>query len=260
MTEPDRRFRTVLENRHEVLEHLLTHSATKPELVDALDTSRSTVDRAIRDLTETGCVTESGAEYVATTTGRLAFDEFDRYRTGARSVRKTREFLDYLPADAPLDTAILTGATVTLSEAHAPDRALAPSIDLFERATALEGLAPVVLTLYPDVIANRGQRRDRTVEIIAETAVIETLPTLASSQVESLLNDETVSLLEASESLPYALWLMETPDGEYAGITAYDSGGVGGVLINDSAEAVRWARERYADVRATARPVSSSRF
>ncbi len=49
MTERDRRFRTVLENRHELLEYLLTHSATNPELVDAFDTPRSTVDRAIRD-------------------------------------------------------------------------------------------------------------------------------------------------------------------------------------------------------------------
>lgn len=205
MTEYDQRFRTILENRHEVLQYLRSHSATISELVDALDTLRSTIDRASRDLTEIGCVTESGAEYVATTTGCLAVEAFEYYQTKTRLIQETREFLNILPDDTSLDTGLLTGATITLAEDHAPDQALYPSIDIFEDATALKGLAPVVLTFYPDLIVEQLRQNDLTVEIIAETTVLKTLPKLASSQVDPLLDHDAVSLFEANSSLPYAL-------------------------------------------------------
>jgi len=38
---------------------------------------------------------------------------------------------------------------------------------------------------------------------------------------------------------------METPEGDYAGITVYSQGGVQAVLINDSTDAIRWARNVY---------------
>ena len=195
---------------------------------------------------------------MATTTGCLAVEEFEYYQTKTRSIQETREFLNYLPDDTPLDTDLLTSATITLAEDHAPDQALHPSIDLFEDATALKGLAPVVLTFYPDLIEEQLRQNDLTVEIIAETTVLETLPKLASSQVDPLLDHDAVSLFEANSSLPYALWLMETPNGDYAGITAYDSGGVVGVLINDSEQAIRWARAQYDSYRGAAQTVSVS--
>ena len=58
------------------------------------------------------------------------------------------------------------------------------------------------------------------------------------------------------EQLPYALWVMETPDGTCAGITAYEDGGVRGVLMNDSEAAVTWAQGQYDAYRERARPVS----
>jgi hypothetical protein len=48
------------------------------------------------------------------------------------------------------------------------------------------------------------------------------------------------------QELPYALWIMEHDEHPLAGITVHENGGVRGVLMNDSAGAVRWARDEYA--------------
>lgn len=252
------RVRAILENRSAVLRHLVDAPATKPEIVSALHTSRSTVDRAIRDLVEIDCVTETNGAYESTPAGRLALAEHDQYRSRIDSIRRSAALLNRLPTRAEIDPVLLDGASVTLSEPHAPDQALVPSIELFEQATTLKGLAPVVLAAYPDLIAERLARTDLTVEIIAEKRVISTLPDFADSRGERLLDQESLTLYEADDSLPYALWLMDTPSRTHAGITAYDSGGVAGVLINDSAAAVDWAHAQYRQYRERAHRVSPS--
>jgi len=245
MTERGERFRTVLANRNDVLRVLADRHATKPELVDALDTSRATVDRAIRELQSFECITRNETGYVATMTGRLALAAFDQYDTTTRAITDADEFLNALDPDAPLDPAMLTGANVTLPEPHAPEQALKESIELIQSATQIRGIAPVVLSFYPELLAERVQEDDVTVEIIAESDVLATLPTLAGSTVDPFLEHDAVTLYESAGELPYALWLLDTPDGEYVGITAYEEGAVAGVLVNDSAPAVRWAEAQY---------------
>lgn len=245
MTTGGERFRSILENRNDVLRHLVDSPTTKTDLVETLDVSRSTVDRAIRDLQTIECATRTEGRFVATTTGRLALEEYERYVARTDSIRDSRAFLDVIPDDAPLDAAMLDGASITLPDEHAPEEALQPSIELLGKSTSLRGTAPVVLSFYPDLFDAHVREHDLTVESVAEEAVIATLPTMMSDRVEPFIQHENVSFYRVRESLPYALWLMETPDGTHAGITAYDSGGVAGLLINDSTAAVRWAEAQY---------------
>ncbi|WP_425492964.1 transcriptional regulator FilR1 domain-containing protein [Halohasta litorea] len=58
--------------------------------------------------------------------------------------------------------------------------------------------------------------------------------------------------------LSYALWLMETPTGDHAGITVYDSGGIAGTIVNDSADAVALGRETYQRYREQAQRIPTS--
>ena len=251
------RVRTVLENRSVILRYLAESPATKPEIVEALETSRSTVDRAIRDLSEIDCVSEKSGTYKSTTAGRLVLSEYDRYQSTTQSIHESTTFLNYLPDDANIDPALLDDASITLSEPHAPEQALVPSTELFQEATMMKGLAPVVLNAYPNLVGDQLATRDLSVEIVATDKVISTLPELANSQAEDLLAEESLTLYETEADLPYALWLMRTPTCVHAGITAYDSSGVAGVLINDSDAAVQWTRSQYQQYREKAQLVSS---
>jgi predicted transcriptional regulator len=251
------RLRQTLENRHEVLQYLTTTPSTKPELVTALSAARSTIDRAIDDLQDVGCLSKRNGRYHATATGRVALTEYHEYVRSTDALNRSSTFLNTLPEDAPLDVALLRGAEISLADSHAPEAALAASIDVFRHATVLKGLAPVVLTFYPDLIADRVMSGGLSVEIIAQENVIGSFDDLASQSVDRLLDSESVTLYVTDEQLPYALWVMETPDGAWAGITAYDDGGVQGVLMNDSEAAVAWAREQYNEYRNHARTAHS---
>lgn len=258
MTPGGERFRSILENRNDVLRLLEAEPTTKTDLVEALDISRSTVDRAVRDLQTVECITRTNGRFTATATGRLALEEYDRYVDRTDAIRDARGFLEVLPDDAPLDTAMLHGAAITLPDQHAPEEALQPSIELLGESTSLRGTAPVVLSFYPDLFDAHVREHDLSVEVIAEPEVLATLPTMMSDRVEPFIHHENVSLFEAANPLPYALWLMETPDGTHAGITAYDAGGVAGLLINDSTPAVRWAQTQYEQHRERAQFVPPS--
>lgn len=52
---------------------------------------------------------------------------------------------------------------------------------------------------------------------------------------------------------------METSENSYVGITAYNSGGVAGILVNDSDDAIRWTEERYESYLQAATSVSVPR-
>lgn len=258
MTDSDERFRGVLERRYSTLRHLADSPATKPDLVNELETSRSTVDRTINDLLEIDCVAVDNGQYKATTSGLLAMREHTRYRETTQAVRNTTDLINHLPADTTLDANLLKGATVTMSKEYAPEQALTSTINIFERATRMRGLAPVVLNFYPELISNQLVDNNLTVEIVAETDVVTTLPDIPSMGNESLTEVDGLSLYETNSELPYALWLMETPTAAYAGITAYDSGGVAGVLINDTDAAIQWAQTQYEQYQENAQIVAAS--
>jgi hypothetical protein len=57
-----------------------------------------------------------------------------------------------------------------------------------------------------------------------------------------------VRLYETSAALPFGLFVADSPDGETVAIELRDGGLVTGILVNDTPDAVRWARptiERY---------------
>ncbi|MEE6211347.1 winged helix-turn-helix domain-containing protein [Salarchaeum sp. III] len=258
MPESDAEMRRLLERRSPVLATLQTAPARKPELVAELESSRSTVDRAITELTEAGLVEKDGSEYTMTTAGRLALREYREYERATDAVSLTTAFVNHLPRDAPVSTSLLEGASVTMGADHAPDQALKPSNELFQRATRMRGLAPVVLSFYPSLLAERLGEGDLTVEIVAEPDVLEALPSLPEFGTEPLSEVDGLELYESDQELPYALWIMDTPESSYAGITAYDGGGVVGVLINEVEEAVQWAEDQYAQYREGADEISTA--
>lgn len=258
MPEEGQSLRRVLEKRGDVLRYLADSTARKPDIVSDMTVSRSTVDRAIRDLTEVDCVTQDGGIYEATTTGHVALAEYEQYRAATDSIRRSGELLNSLPAEAAVDPVVLEGASITLAEPHAPDQAVASTMELLEEATAMKGLAPVVYESYVSKINEQLERDDFAAEIVAEPDVVSTLSDFPGGSINPLANADAVSVYRADETLPYALWVIETPSADHAGITVYDSGGIVGVIDNDSEAAVKWTLDTYREYRKRAQQVSIS--
>jgi predicted transcriptional regulator len=250
-----RALRDVLHKRADVFRAIEASPASKPELVERLSSSRSTVDRAIADLTDADCVESRSGTYSLTATGRFALAERDRYAAATRTVEAASDLLNDLPEGTTLPSVFLEGATVSVADPHAPSSASTASSRLLERATAMRGLAPTVLKSDVFIIDRELDREDLEVSIVAEPAVVEALSELSDTPVATLLARDSFDLYRSAGSLPYALWVMETPDADHAGITFRGTGDVTGLVTNDSPDAIAWANAELASYRERASPV-----
>lgn len=227
------------------LERLSEAPAEKRDLIDALDSSRSTVDRAVRDLERAGLVTYQDGRYEATAAGHLAVREHRRHVERADDVRAARAALAPLSPDDRLDPAAVVDAEVTLVDGPWPYDALDTLRDDL-------GAADRVRAVLPDLADPRNLElyRDRARAGVDVTTVLS--PRLAGRLADGapgvcreLATTEGYTALEASVP-PFGVVLVDR-DGTTAVTTVvYDEGGsVHAVVRSRTDEAVRWAERLY---------------
>ncbi|CDK40040.1 uncharacterized protein BN903_46 [Halorubrum sp. AJ67] len=85
--------------------------------------------------------------------------------------------------------------------------------------------------------------------------MVEALSALSDTPVASLVSRDSFSLYRSAGPLPYALWLIETPEGDHAGITFRQTGDATGMVVNDSPAAVEWADAELTSRREAATPI-----
>ena len=87
--------------------------------------------------------------------------------------------------------------------------------------------------------------RDTLEELVSEHA----------DAVEASLDTGRLTLRSATETLEYALMLVEQPERTVACALVYANNGIAGAICNDSPDAVRWTEGVYERLRAEARPL-----
>lgn len=250
-------IREAVRKRTDVLAELADDSWRKPALVESLDVSRSTADRAIDELLDAGLVERDDGVYRATNTGELALDVHREYASLTDSIATAMPIIEAKSPEAPFDTTLLADGAVQLAEPRAPENALQETAESLRKADVVRGFAPVIKSSYASLLYEEVSERDLEVEVIVEREARGSLATVADNREElaNLLVADEVTVLEADTDLPYALWLMSGPDIDQSGITVHDSGGIVGVITNDSPDAVEWCRRRYESVRRDADPL-----
>ncbi|KPN30572.1 putative ATPase [Halolamina pelagica] len=125
-------------DRTEFLRVLRDGPLFKRDIIDRLDTSRSTVDRAIDALVDAGLVAHVDGGYRTTRTGRLALTRYETLRSDVQNVLDASPVVDAVPADVTL-----SALTVAKSTTHRVDPHDVP--DLVREA--LTGATSVVAAL-----------------------------------------------------------------------------------------------------------------
>lgn len=254
-----RRVREVLAKRGDALAAIADRPIDKPELVEALGVSRSTVDRAVTDLVRAELIRELGKKYEPTHAGELALDIYREYTGATDALGSALPLLATLPDDAPIGTELIEGSSVALADPHAPEAALEGVISRLDEADTLRGFAPVVKTNYVSMLYDQVRTGGLTVEIIVESGTFDPLLSVATTREEmvAFLENPAVSVYETDESLPYALWLLEGPSFQRTGVTVHENGAIVGVLTNDRSEAVQSSRNLYQRIRGDATPLTT---
>ncbi|WP_226010133.1 helix-turn-helix transcriptional regulator [Halomicrobium salinisoli] len=268
----------VVAQRREFLAALADRPRSKPDLVAATDTSRSTVDRAISDLSERGLVARDGNVYRPTYAGTRVLSIHEGYLGRLADVDRASDVLSDLPPDADLDPALLDGADVRTAEPHAQEYPIRPVVDVVADAQCLGAVVPVVTPQYVDAIraacegaatggsepserASGSERSERPashaadrgvdVDLVVTPAVAETLQRRHAESIR-ICREAGLTLYETEAAPPYALWAADTGTETCAGAVVHSETGVTGAVLNDADAAHEWARETVERYRASA--------
>lgn len=245
-------------SRREYLDALTAEPRRKAALVEALDVSRSTVNRAIAELDDAGLVEDVAGGCRLTLAGRLGAEALETYRSHLDGVDEVRELLPALPPDASLDLDLVAGAEVEPARGTAPYRAYHAFERLIEASSRLRGAArtfsnPRSREVFDELVVERGVPVEFYLGPSLLRQVRETYPGVLDSWVE----DGSFSAHVVADPPRHSILVSERPEGDRAGVAVYtEANEFLGVLINDADDAVRWARERLDALAERAVPLS----
>ncbi|ATW89750.1 putative transcriptional regulator [Halohasta litchfieldiae] len=250
-------LRDQLGKRRYVLEALSEGPRTKPELVAAVDKSRSTIDRAITAFRDHDCVEPAGkGRYRVTKTGATALSVYSDYVTRTSALSDATALIN----DSELDIGIgfLDGLDVSVADPQVPELALEPSTRIVGDASQLRGLAAAMLSSYPEILLEEVREAGLDVEIITTHQLAKSALELKPQAMSTLLSYDRVELRITDQPVPESLWIATTPKETHAGITVHADNGVKGVMINNTPAAVTWAERTYAEFQDSSEPLADS--
>lgn len=246
-----------LARRGDVLSAVGTGEIDKRALVDALPVSRSTVDRAIRELEGLGLVERGESGYRRTTIGALALAERERYASRIGALAARRDLVATLPPDIDLDGALLASARVIRSDPAAPRR---PEYALRDRIVdATEVRLALVAALGPVVAACLDRAvTDGDVELVAPPGVAARLVADHADALKRGLTAGGLDLRETDEPPAVGLATLETAGGPIAVALLPGDAGPRALLESDDPAAVARAEARLDDLRAAGERLTPS--
>jgi len=233
-----------------VLTALMDGAKGVTELAEVTDSSRSTANRAVRELEEAGLVERADGGYAVTLAGRLLTERYLRFREEeAAGVLAAEPVLTHLPPDCPVDTAVLAGCRVETATETAPyrprERLLSATRDADRVRVALPALGdPRYLRSWHELVVAGGE-----VELLVTEALRADLddgfPRLLPAMVAT--GRFTVRVGDVPD---LGLALVEN-GGETTVLLAGfgDDGVMRGVVENDTDDAVRWGERCFGRLR-----------
>jgi predicted transcriptional regulator len=234
-------FMSLLQSRRPFLEALSETALTQADLARELDVSRSTVTRAVQSLEEAGLIVGTGSTYEITALGMAARRSLERYRETIDAVREARDFLQYLPSQAPFEPVLLREGTYYLIEPAHSYRIQERVNEAFREARRIEGISRTrsaieAVPIFRQKIVEEG----RPVEMVLSADLYDHVR--SAFEEDAVFERDHVSV-RVADSIPYGLFVIDRDSTETMVLVVYDeSDAMKGVLFNETDTAVSWAR------------------
>ncbi len=242
--------------RLELLDRLCESSAHMRDIIDETGQARSTVHRAVNELTELGLVHRGEDGNEATLTGQLVRDQLAAYLDGFDDILTVQSVLNPLPADTDIEFDALSGGEGILSADPAPYRPSDRIHDDLTEATSYRALLPTleesrtVRVLYEHVVT-----QGNPAELVVSSAVFQTLRDDFPRRMAVLGEVDQFTVL-VGDVPPYGLGLLERDTGPESPVSKMahlvvhnDNGSVHGLVVNESERGVSWATAQYEEYR-----------
>jgi len=252
MSRPNRIEDTaVLLKRLDVLSCLCRSPSYVRDLVDETSHSRSTINRAINDLEAIGLIERGDNGFEATTAGWFAHNRLTSFLEEFDDILAAKSVLDPLPTPPGVDPEAIIGGEVLPVRGPATYRPLERLLEDLATATRYRALVPTlddprhVRRLYEHVVTE-----GKPAELVVAPAVFETLRTDFSRQLAVMAEEDGFAVSVGSVP-PVGVSIIESEDrSSDASITTHitvlnESGGLHGVVVTETAAAIRWAESQY---------------
>ncbi|MFY4815000.1 helix-turn-helix transcriptional regulator [Haloarcula sp. AONF1] len=240
--------------RASVIKRLLENRADKRELEADLDVSRTTIDRAIRRLTDADCIVCQDGKWEVTLLGQFAYEEYEQLATGYRSLIVAQPLLDHLSPTTPVDMRVITDADVLLAEPPAPHEPVTKLEDLLQYCERVKGLSSVVLPRYVSLFHHHIVDCGTDTNLIFGSELVGYLWTNHRDEMEMILKTDNAKVWETDQKPSFGVVLI---DEEVVWFAVYGSnGGLKGTIINDSDSAISWAIEVLQSYRQQSKMIS----
>jgi predicted transcriptional regulator len=245
----------VVVRRSDLLAALETGPLSKTELVDRLDVSRSTVDRAVRELESYGFVRRTDGGVALAGSGRLvgrAVDRFERRLSELAQLQVLLEFVD--TDDFALPAVVFESSDVYMNDRYEAENvasAIPPRIRNAERIDAVsKALSSTrsAKTIY-EAIVEEGV----TFRSVYAVSMASFIKAWGSEERRRMAETGNYEAYVTQRDVPVSVFNFTFADREEIAIFVYDDqSNLIGVVVNDDPEAVAWGREVYRDYRADA--------
>lgn len=224
--------------RREILASL-EEPLTKRELVEKLDISRSTVDRAIRQLEVEGLVTWADDSYRLTAVGRGMRSALERLLAVSDGIDSVVEGVGPIPTDIAFPPSLLADGTVrsVTPGDHGLPRSLRERIETADDI----GLVTPAETA-PAVLACCRELSDCHIDAVIESSFVDELAERLPGIARWIAGSDRIQL-RSSDVPPLAVLVIATGDESTVVVVAYDDNGqVTGCLESSDADTVEWGR------------------
>lgn len=243
---------SLLADRYALLASLADRGRTKSELVEALDVSRSTVDRAVRSLEENGLLSRDGSHVSLTPFGRIAFDGYTSFRDGLQSLDRARPMLSASGNGTPsIPFAFFADADVVAASRGSPHRPVVAFEQFLEDVESIESIVTGILPEYVRSYNEQALGGDLEAELVVEASVLDDLIATYWEPIEEAVETGRLRIYETEESPAASVKVAEGETTE-AALLVYGPQGISGFVRTTSPEGIAWARSILEEVRANA--------
>lgn len=250
---------SVLDGRGDVLDSLREGPKDKRALETALGVSRSTVDRAVRELETEGLVERDGGRYVLTAAGRLLVREYRRFEATTAAVARLDPFLRWVPAgELDLNPRWLTDVDLHTPQEGDPYAMVNRHVGAIAECDRFHGMLPLVGLHAHETVYERVVEDGASVDMVLSGAAVETMRSAAyRPKAAELLELDRYEVAVTDEPVPYFLGVF---DDEFVQIGVDEDGEPRALVEADDDRLVAWADEKLREVREGATPLTAAEF
>lgn len=248
-------FMELVEKRSGVLERLAEEAAHKRDLVEELDCSRSTIDRAIRELVGEELVACEDGRYRTTAAGAVACHAHRQFARLANDIGGARDLLGQLTADEPLDPMLLRDAEVARASELTRVELLEPIQCRLREADAIAVVLPELADIgHLDIYRQRAETGVQT-DIVLDPELYATLRVQRPRTLRQLGSADGATC-HVAETPPCGLIVTEQNGEATATVLLFNDGQIIGTITNDTSSVLAWANRNIADLREVGRDVT----